>query len=197
MYGLESTSTSSQIHIDPSSTIPNQAQIAADFGGDSAAQLAAMVFLFARERSRDSAEQRDQIEGQIRASQSQQLQKLHQGAEAAYDAAVWQAGAQLVGGVCGLAQSSGEAWGDALGAAGGVLAGAGNIIAAGDKLAADNYAADAKHAENQAASFERSLESVNSNADDAKTLKNSVYDFLEDIQDTKAESDKALVSIRV
>ncbi len=190
--------SSSQVTPTDYSSGPTQTQIAAEFGGDAAAQLAAMVFLFSRERSRQSAEQRDQIENQIRQFENDQVHKLHESADSAYDAAVWQAGGQLLNGGLKLAGSAvGDGWGNAISSSGDVTQGASNYLAADDKLEADNLTADAEHAGNKADSYERSLESVNTDADDAKTMKDAVYDFLQTIQESKAEGDKALVNIRV
>jgi hypothetical protein len=185
---------------DEYTAIPTEAQIAADFGGDASAQLAAMVFLYSRERTRQSAEQRDQLESQICAFEDKQIQKLHQAAEASYDASIWQAGGQLVGAAANVVGSGLSATGNACGAVvsavGDMTDGACQFIAADDRRAASNLSADAEHAGNRASSFERGLESVESSADDAKAMKDAVYDFLQAVQDSKAERDKALVSIR-
>jgi hypothetical protein len=184
------------------STVPTQAQIAAEFGGDSAAQLAAMVFLFSRERSRDSAERRDQIEGQIQQYENTQVHQMHKNADSMYAANTWRALGQAANGVLGLvganlsAEKESAGAGSAFAAAGGLLQGAAGIPAAGYQHSADKQAAKAERAGNQAASHERSLESVTSDAEDAKSMKQAVLDFLQAIQETRAESDKALVSVR-
>lgn len=194
---ISSTTNSTQVTPTEYSGIPTQAQIAHEFGGDASAELAAMVFLFSRERSRHSAEQRDQIERHIQQFESSQVEKMHQSADATYDAALKQSAGQLINGTLSFAGSAaGDDWGPALQASGDATQGAFNLWAANDKLEADNLSADAEHAGNKAGSYERSLETVNSDADDAKSMKDAVYDFLQSIVDSKAEANKALVGIR-
>lgn len=186
-----SSYSSNQAAVAEYSSLTNPVQIAADLGGDAAAQLAAMVFVFSRERSRQSAEQRDQIETQIANYQADQVEKLHQQADQAFEATVWNAAGQFV-----------STAGQAVGGSDGAVIGAGvqtgfSLIAADVKLDADTSAADATHAGNVAASHERRLQSVNSNSEDAKSLKEAAFDFLKAVEESKAEGDKALVSVRV
>src|SRR5690606_34488107 len=67
------------------SLIPDQDQIAAQFGGDAAAELAAMVFLFARDRKSDAAEQRELMENRIQSAEAKQVREMYRQA----DDAMW------------------------------------------------------------------------------------------------------------
>lgn len=194
---VTSTPSSPHVPLTDYSTIPTQGQIAAEFGGDSAAQLAAMVFLFARERSRQSSERRDQVETQIGAHQHEQVQKLRDSADATYAGEVWKSAGAIA--QSDLQIAAGGTEGDTqalLNASGNANNGAAGFVGASHTREAANLEADATHAHNRAGSYERSLESLNSDADDAKSMKDAVYDFLQNVQKSKAEGDKTLVSIR-
>lgn len=178
-------------------SIPTQDQIAAEFGGDAAAQLAAMVFLFSRDRSRQSAERRDQIETQISVHQEAQVQKLHESADATYKAAVWNsAGAILQSSIQFAATGTKDSTNALLEASGNLTQSSFGLLGATHSREAANLQTDATHAGHKAGSYERSLESINTDADDAKSMKDAVYDFLQSVQESKAEGDKTLVTIR-
>jgi hypothetical protein len=61
---------------------------------------------------------------------------------------------------------------------------------------ATNRDADAQAQGNRAGTGIRALEQVEQNATEAQDMKKRTLDFMRSIQETKAEADKALVSIR-
>lgn len=177
--------------VDPNYSIsPAQDSIAAEFGGDAAAQLAAMVFLFSRERSRDASENRNTLENAIQARQAEQVELMHDAADSRFAGAVISGFTQVVG---GLVSSSGKSSDKAMGAA---VDGTGKMFAAGFTKLADDQSADALAQGNQAGTGIRALEQVEQNATEAQDTRKRTLEFMSAIQETKAEADKALVSIR-
>lgn len=171
--------------------MPSQESISSQFGGDAAAELAAMVFLFSRERSKDASENRDALESGIQARQAEQVQHMHQAADARFASAVIQGTSQMVGGIVSMSGGDGGTQ------TGQVITGSGNILAGGATRSADAADAAAQAQADQAGAGIRALEEVEQNATDAQDMKKRTLDFIGTIQETKAEADKALVSIRV
>lgn len=170
------------------SLVPSQESVAMDFGGDAAAQLAAMVFVFSRERSKDAAQTRDALENTIQAHEADQVQALHDAADSRFWSGVINGSGQILNGV---ASAAGEP------EVGQAITGMGTIGSSVLSKDADLESADATAHANQAQSGIRALEDVNDNATEAREMKDRTLKFMEGIQQTKAEANKALVSIRV
>lgn len=178
---------------------PSQDAIAANFGGDAAAELAAMVFLFSRERSKDASENRNSLEQTIQAHQEIQVSKLHEAADQDFAAALVQGVTQIVSGAASILASevtNPKAQGYIKGGSA-VDTGAGQILAGHFTREADHTKADAQEHGLDAQNGIRALEQVEQNATEAYDMKKRTLDFMSSIQDTKAEANKALVAIRV
>lgn len=172
--------------------LPTRDSLAADFGGDAAAELAAMLFMFSRERSKDAAENRDALESAVQARQAQQVDLMHEQAEARFTGAVIQGVTQVAAGLVSLSGGSGDAQ-----ATSQYITGCGTIGAGNFNKQADNLGADALAQGHQADTGIRALEQVEQNATEAHDMRKRTFDVMSAIQESKAEADKALVSIRV
>ncbi len=192
MTTIESTNT-----IQHPSLIPDQEQISAQFGGDTAAELAAMVFLFARERRQDAAEQRELTEQRIETAEAEQVDELHEQATYAMWGAFFNGAAQIASGAGQIGSGCKLAVGDEATAAmrqgggeafGGVLQ-LGGAISQGE---AGHHEASAQEASHAADAAKRDMDEVNENRDEAQELGNRVLDFLDEIQKLKAEGQQAV-----
>lgn len=168
--------------------LPSQESLAAEFGGDAAAELAAMVFLFSRERSKDAAQDRDALENTIQAHEAKQVEALHDAADSRFWSGVVAGGTQILSGIATAAGSP---------KVGQALSGTGTIASSYLSKEADLESAEATAQASQAQSGIRALEAVNDNAAEAREMKDRTLKFMDTIQATKAEANKALVSIRV
>lgn len=171
---------------------PTQDSIAGQFGGDTAAELAAMVFLFSRERTKDAAETRDALENGIQARQADQVHQMHKQADANFAGAIVRGVGQIVDGAVSLNSNATE---QDKGAAK-IFGAASNVTGAVFDKVADNAEAEATSQGHKADAGIRALEQVDQDAADARDMRKRTLDFMSSIQDIKAETDKALVSIR-
>ncbi len=180
------------------SVMPNQAQISAEFGGDTAAELAAMLFMCARERSNGASERRDMMEEHIQAYEARQVDNLHDAADARFSAALVSGYTQIVSGALGVAgaSSGSESQAALCKALGQAYTGAGEMAGGAFKRVADNLTADATAEANKAQAGIRSLKEVEEDSSDAQDMKQRTLDFLDSLRESRAEADKALVSIR-
>lgn len=168
--------------------LPTQQSISAEFGGDAAAELAAMVFLFARERSKDAAQSRDAVENTIQDHEAKQVEALREAADSRFWSGVINGGSQILS-VASSAVESPEI--------GQAISGAATIASSLLSKGADLESVEATAQASRAQSGIRALEVVNDNAAEAREMKERTLEFMDSIQATKAEANKALVSIRV
>jgi hypothetical protein len=178
------------------SIAPTQDSIAAEFGGDAAAELAAMVFLFSRERSKDASENRNALENTVQAHQAAQVRLMHDEADSRFSGAVVQGATQALSGMVSLAAASSGGSDGYLQATGKGIDSLGTLGAGYYSKIADNEKADAQAQSNQAGTGVRALEQVEQEASEARDMRKHTLDFMDSIQETKAEADKALVSLR-
>jgi hypothetical protein len=165
--------------------------IAAEFGGDAAAELAAMVFVFSRERSKDAAENRNALENAVQAHQARQVELMHDAADAKFNGALIKGATQAIGGLVSLGGDSAY-----IKATGEGVASLGTLGSGYFEKQATNREANAQAKGNRAETGIRALEQVEQNVSEAQDMKKRTLDFMSAIQETKAEADKALVSIR-
>lgn len=190
MTSINNTTPSNYV---PYDLTPTQDSIAGQFGGDTAAELAAMVFLFSRERSKDAADTRDALENGIQARQAEQVHQMHKQADANFTSAIVKGIGQVVDGVVSL---DSNATGEDKGAAK-IFGATCNVTGAVFDKVASEAEAEATAQGHKADAGIRALEQVDQDSADAREMRNRTLDFMSSIQDIQAETDKALVSIRV
>lgn len=184
-------------------------ELIADLGGDSAAQLAALLFLASKERSSQAREQRTAAEARIEEANHRQVSELHKAADDEFYNAVINGGAQITAGAIGIAgaASSGDGAKPASGAANDGAAkyaagaadgvkGAGQIAGAPFKYDAANHTANATESENLAEAQERGLDQVADDLDEAREQRKFVLDFLQATAQSKAQADQAPWQVR-
>lgn len=178
------------------SLIPERGQIEQQFGGDAAAQLAAMLFLFARERSRDASEQRDVVEQRIAAQEARQVDQMREAAHDLRRSGAVEGAAKIASGAATLLSVTSEGptsddpkYYQAL-AAGfeGVGAMGGGYFQGSSKL----HDASAERASNAANAGVRELEEVNQDADEARDMRGRVLDFLDAVQEGRADAESSM-----
>ncbi len=192
--------------IPQTSLIPDQRQIATQFGGDAAAELAAVVFLFARERSRDASEQRDLVENRIQSAEADQVKEMRKQADDEFWSGVLSGAGKVAGGAMQVTGGM-----EALGPTGEVTSeatanattnfwsGMGQATAGGAEMGAaflDDYASEhgieAQKAGNESEAGKRDMDQVNDNSDEARDMSGRVLDFLDQIQEQKADAEKSM-----
>jgi hypothetical protein len=196
-----------------SNMLPTGDQALLDFGGDVGASVAAMMLLHARETREGTSEARAAEERNIEAQEARQVQAMHDQADQIRAAGLWEGTSNIVAGVLGVGAGavtlngetlrSGELVTSAQGrveylnGSAKVVVGSGNVFAAIDKADAQNAEADGVAAGNRSEAAKRRLADLNDAAKDAQELTRTAIDFYRDATRTKADTDRAAVSMRV
>jgi hypothetical protein len=187
-------------------------QIAAEFGGDVNASVAAMMLLHAKQL-RESVQTACSIEEErLRIQEERQVHAMHEQADRIRSAGmneglglIASGGFQIASGVVGIAgarlqdgQLSPRAAGSQaiLQGSGSASRGVGEMFASEDNWAASIANADATKAENSAEATKRRLDELKEEMAQARDLTKTAIDFLRDQTRTKASTDDAAASIR-
>jgi hypothetical protein len=169
-----------------------------DLGGDVNARVAAMVLGAARD-SRDAADQaRVAEEENLREQEAQQVQAMHEQADAIRAAGNWALGGAIVSGGTQLVGAAGGFGGDREPyETGGKLVGAaaqyGGKLEDAHKTDLDATETTAK---NHVEASTRRLGDIKELRSDARDLKQAAVDFLRESTRTRGEIDRAPLSIR-
>jgi len=187
-------------------------QIATELGGDVNASVAAMMLIHAKQMRELVQTARSFEEENLRIHEERQVRAMHEQADRIRAAGITEGvglmasgGFQIASGIVGLSGTtlrSGELTPRAQGTQA-VLQGAGagangvsQLVAAGDKHAADVANIEATAAEHRAEAAKRRLDDLEDEAAEARDLTKKVIEFLRDQTRTKAGTDNAAASIR-
>jgi hypothetical protein len=182
-------------------------QIAAEFGGDVSARVAAMLIEHSHERREAVREMRRAEEEHLQAMEEQQVAQMREQAAHIREAAESRAIGGLVAGACRIAggvcmmtadsEYAGRARSEMLGGGGSALESAMGLSAAADDHAAGQADADATAAGNRAEASERRLEDLRDSAADARELGSKALDLIESAKTASAEANRAALFQRV
>ncbi len=188
--------------------LPSREELAARFGGDSSAQMAAVLFLANQERRLDSGQERALQEEQIGKHNEKQLSALRQAAQDHYEAAVAEGVSQVASGSISIAGAAIRFNGSdfmkkygqrlercATGASTGAT-GTGKLLAADATSSAGYAAATATQQEQLADVEERVLDRLRDETADVRELDEKVLDFLQSAQQAKAAAEAAPWAVR-
>jgi hypothetical protein len=196
-------------HLQPSIiTLLNSSDtIAIELGGDTEAQLAAMVLTFAHDNEERADEARRLTESMIREAGEEQVQQMRDQADDLRWGGVLgglgtslAGAATLGGGIAGL-ESARDGASDAVvqctrdrwQGASGVLDGSGQFANAYYTGEAGHHEANATAAGNELAAAERRLDQIEADLDDADDLEDSALDFYEQSVETQAATNQTVV----
>jgi len=174
-------------------------QIALELGGDTQAQLAAMVIKHGAERRENLDEAKGRQEQFVRERQQDQVYNMRSEAEHIRNQAQTEGWTQIAASgfqFAGAVSGSGEG-GDALEAMGNAYTGWGKMVAAGEGLKAGMAHADATAADHRAQEGLRRIDALLEDIDGLKDFEAAGMEFVKTVQDIRAETNKALLFERV
>jgi hypothetical protein len=173
---------------------PNQSDLATELGGDTSAQIAAMLLEHAHESREGASEARQREEQNLAAQQAREVEMMREQAAHIRAAGVAEGVSLMVGG--GLNMMAAGTNTPVLSGAAEVSKGFGKLSASIEEARGQESAADAKQAGHHASAAERRLEDIGTEAQEARELVRTVIDFLRDVGRTETATDQAAIYLR-
>lgn len=180
-------------------TLNSVDELAVELGGDTNAQVAAMLLKHAHDTKRQTRTARMHEEHHLRDQEANQVKKMREQADLEYSAAVKRATGQMVNGLAqmgaGVAGMSGtdELQTKALTGGGEMFKGGMDLSAASNDLDASNREADGVAAGNRAKASERRLEDLKAEESDATELIRTALDFVRGASDAAAQANRTAI----
>jgi hypothetical protein len=181
----------------------DQSELAAELGGDTSAQIAAMLLDHAHDSRETNREARLHEEQHLVAQQEREFEMMMEQADHIRSAGFAEGISMMVAGTFNIAAgvvTAGTADAKAIGTSlsGGAQAsqGAGKFFAGIEEAEGQESAAAAKQASHRSGASERRLDDLRTEAQEARELVRTVIDFLRDMGRTEAATDQAGIYLR-
>jgi len=179
-------------------------QVSAELGGDTDAQIAALMLVSSHEQRKSFQQARQATEKHLEASEQKQVKAMRDQADAAEKAGFWKGAAEMFEGA-GQITAGGFGMGtDKQAAAQSMSTGTGKAGGAGFNIVGSYYdheagdkGADATAAGNRADADKRTLDDIRDNDRDARDVAHKALDMVDRLEETRAAMRQAALFKRV
>ncbi|MCA9600032.1 MAG: hypothetical protein KC776_42305 [Myxococcales bacterium] len=184
----------------------SEEQLAVELGGDTNAQMAAMMLKHGSDRRTATRHMRHQEEKHLEAMEAKEVSKLREQAREELVAARQKAVGKMVGGALGITSGvvggcfegkGAEYAASSLKASQSGVEGASEYVAAGSADRASQAQIASKEASNKAEEAKRRMEDLKDDEQSAREIVRSAVDFLKNITQGKADVERAALFNRV
>lgn len=188
----------------PITMLDNYEKVSAELGGDTGAQIAALMLVSSHDQRESLGKARQATERQLEAEENKQVQSMREQADAAEKAGILNGIGKIIsagGGIAGAGMNMGV---DPQEAAAGMLESSGAATGQVVGMIGNEYThdagekgADATEAGNHADASKRTLDDIHDNDKDARDLARKALDMVENLRETQADMKRAALFQRV